>query len=116
MLTLTGEVGKHIELGKLIAQRAAQHQRPAVLELIESGRTVPLGPISADRSGLAYGGQLIPWQFILSLSFGFSATPQGPEKQLSNLIDLRINDVTVCDLSEISELPVAGVVDPALST
>lgn len=100
-LTLTGEIWGHKRLGNLIAERVAREQLPALLASIESGHTVTLGPISADRTGVSCGEQHTPWQHILSLSFGMNPIPQGPERRVSNMVHLRINDITQAELGEI---------------
>ncbi len=101
VLTLTSQIWKYTQLGKVIAERAAQVQLPGAVQQIESGLTLKCGPISADRSGVVCFGQALPWEHLQSLSFGFNNIPQGPDRRISNMVHLHLNDIHRVELGTI---------------
>jgi hypothetical protein len=105
-LTVSGETRNYIQLGEIISERVATVLLPDALSQLEAGRSVSLGPLRLDRSGIALHGELVPWHEVLSLTFGLNPNPvRGNSAMVSNMMHLRITPLRQVELGEIPNYP-----------
>jgi hypothetical protein len=104
-LTLTSEIGSYLQLGNAIAERTAQTLFPGVLERIEAGEAIRFGALNVNRSGVLAPDQVIPWECLVSIAFGYNGQVKRPQNRISNMLHLRLNHACQVQLDHIANYP-----------
>jgi Family of unknown function (DUF6585) len=105
VITVGGETANYIQFGEIISERVAAVLLPDALRQLEAGRSVSLGPLRLDHSGIALHGELVPWHEVTALTFGLNPNPVRGSGIVSNMIHLRITPLRTVELGEIPNYP-----------
>lgn len=101
IVTLNGEILGFFKLGNLIERRMAECQLPPLLDALEAGKVVAFGPITADKTGVYYQENAIPWLRLFSLSFGLDYKEKNWRKRIRKGLFLRINQEIQIKIDEV---------------